>query len=50
MLVSRSRDKLIQPILYFADRTRGVSKIKLYDAIELANAAKIPRRKSGARH
>ena len=35
MLVSRSRDKLINAILYFADRTRGLGKIKLFKLLYL---------------
>ena len=35
MLVSRSRDKLINAILYFAERTRGLGKIKLFKLLYL---------------
>lgn len=35
MLVSRSRDKLINSILYFAERTRGLGKIKLFKLLYL---------------
>ena len=35
MLVSRSRDKLINAILYFADRTHGLGKIKLFKLLYL---------------
>lgn len=35
MLVSRSRDKLINAILYFAEHTRGLGKIKLFKLLYL---------------
>lgn len=35
MLVSRFRDKLINAILYFAERTRGLGKIKLFKLLYL---------------
>lgn len=35
MLVSRSRDKLINAILYLAERTRGLGKIKLFKLLYL---------------
>jgi uncharacterized phage-associated protein len=35
MLVSRYRDKLINAILYFAERTRGLGKIKLFKLLYL---------------
>lgn len=35
MLVSHSRDKLINAILYFAERTRGLGKIKLFKLLYL---------------
>ncbi|MBX9904237.1 MAG: SocA family protein [Burkholderiales bacterium] len=35
MLVSRSRDKLINAILYFAGHTRGLGKIKLFKLLYL---------------
>ena len=35
MLVSRSRDKVINAILYFAEHTRGLGKIKLFKLLYL---------------
>ena len=35
MLVSRSRDKLINAILFFAERTRALGKIKLFKLLYL---------------
>lgn len=35
MLVSRSRDKLLNAILYFAEHTRGLGKIKLFKLLYL---------------
>jgi uncharacterized phage-associated protein len=35
MLVSRSRDKLINAIIYFSERTRGLGKIKLFKLLYL---------------
>ena len=35
MLVSRSRDKLINSILFFAEHTRALGKIKLFKLLYL---------------